>query len=187
MRNLFILFVLSFLLMSCGGPQQMTNVSAGKPPTGFINPPQDPNVLFAAQTATSQDMQTAIDKAVVSGRAELARQLETRVQSWRKRFDEEVGTGVTADYSSFFSQTTEEIVSESLTGSRIRSQEVKKDGDFWRAYVIMEYPVGAANRVLVEKIRQNEDVRTRFEATEAFEELERKAKEYEAWKKEHGY
>jgi hypothetical protein len=49
---------------------------------------------------------------------------------------------------------------------------------------MMEMPIGEANARLVEKIKAQERLYTRFRASEAFEELDQMVQEYEEWKKQ---
>ncbi|MBP1655058.1 MAG: hypothetical protein H6Q28_1614, partial [Bacteroidetes bacterium] len=60
------------VLAGCGGGKQsLQSVSECDIPEWYSKAPQDPNYLFAARTATSQDMQIALDKATTDGRAEV--------------------------------------------------------------------------------------------------------------------
>jgi hypothetical protein len=52
----------------------------------------------------------------------------------------------------------------------------------FRAFVLMEMPIGAANEALVQRIRNNENMYTRFRATEAFKDLEKEVQDYRAWR-----
>ena len=65
----------------------------------------------------------AIDKAVAYARAEIAQQIKVNIKDLDKRNDEE----------------TESVT---LLGSKIIKQKVVKQGNFWRAYIRVEYPIG---------------------------------------------
>jgi hypothetical protein len=101
-----------------------------------------------------------------------------------KRFVEETGLNDDAELLGMFTQVSRSIVSDSLTGSRVVQQELGPRGNGYRAYVMMEMPIGEANARFVEKIRSQERLYTRFRASEAFEELDRMVREYEEWKKD---
>jgi len=58
-----------------------------------------------------------------------------------------------------------------------------KDGNNWRAYVLVEYSVGAASEALMQQIKNNEQMFTRFRASKAFEEMDKEVKDYEEAKK----
>ncbi len=183
---LFSLFILSFFV-GCGGSKTgLADVSEGDTPDWFLNTPQDPNYLFAARSSTSQDMQFAIDKAATDGRAEIGRQVETKVQALQKKFDEETGMGKDAQLLQMFTSASKTVVSTSLSGSRIAKQKIAKESGVFRAYVLIEYPVGATNAALVDQIKKNEQMYTRFRASQTFDELQKEADKYDEFKKGEG-
>lgn len=177
-----VLFVLTMTLVGCGGSKALQTTTAVEVPEWFTNVLQDPNYLFAVNTATSQDLQLAIDKAVTGARAEIGRQMEVRIKGLQKIFDEEVGIGEDAQLMQLFTQATKTVISASLSGSRIKYQNQQRDGNLWRTYVLVEYPIGAANKALMQQIKNNEQMYTRFRGSQAFEELEDEVKKYEEWK-----
>ena len=162
----------------------MAATDAGNIPDWYTTPPQDPNYMYAANTATSQDLQMAVDKAATGARAEIGRQTEVRMQGMQKRFDEETGLGKDAQLLQMFTQASKTIVSTTLTGSRIKQQKQLKDGDTWRAYVLMEYPIGAANQALMQQIKSSDQMFTRFRASQTFKDLQDEVDKYESFKKE---
>jgi len=177
--------VIAGVLIGCGGgPKTLQSVSECDIPEWYSNVPQDPNYLYAARTSTSQDMQLAQDKATTDGRAEIGRQTELKVQGLQKRFDEEVGLNADAQLMSQYTQATKTVVSTSLSGSRVKSQVLCKDGDLYRSYVLIEYPIGAANEALMQQIKKNNEMYTRFRASQAFKDLDGEVQKYEEWKKE---
>lgn len=175
----------ALLLLGCGGgPQSLQSASECDVPEWYSSVPSDANYLLAARTAVSQDMQIALDKAVTDGRAEIGRQTELKIQGLQKRFDEEVGLNADAKLMSQFTQANKTVVSTSLTGSRVRTQELCKDGSLWRAYVLVEYPIGAANQALMEQIKRNNEMHTRLRSCQTFKELDTEVQKYEELKKQ---
>jgi len=186
MRTATLLIAVALLAMfalGCGGPKAMQATSTGDVPEWFSNVPTNPNFLYAANTATSQDLQLAIDKATAGARTEIGRQVETKVNALQKRFDEETGVGQDAQLLQQFTQASKNVVSTSLTGTTVKSKTQVKDGDMWRAYVLVEYPIGAANAELLKAIKANEQMYTRFRASEAYKELDTEVQKFDASKK----
>ncbi len=180
-----LIAVIAAVFVGCGGgPKSLQAVSECDIPEWYSKVPQDPNYLFAARTATSQDMQLALDKATTDGRTEIGRQTDLKVQGLQKRFDEEVGLNNDAQLMSQFTQANKTVVSTSLSGSRVKEQVMCKDGDLYRAYVLVEYPIGAANEALMGQIKKNNEMYTRFRASQAFKDLDSEVLKYEEWKKE---
>ncbi|MFQ5640453.1 MAG: LPP20 family lipoprotein [bacterium] len=187
MRNtisLVLLLAFAICFIGCGGSKPLVETKASPIPEWFSNTPQDPNFLYAAQTATSRDLGLAIDKAVTRARAEIARQFEVKVQGLTKSFQEEVGSSEDSEINETFSQTIRTVVSSQLMGSRASKTTHVKDGNNYRAYVLVEYPIGAANQAFMNALKANQNMYTRFRASEAFKEMDDEVKKYEEWKKE---
>jgi hypothetical protein len=152
-------------------------------PGWYLKPPKDDQYVFGAATAVSQDLQIAIDKAQAEGRNILAQQLEVKYGSLTKRFAEETGRAADSQLLDQYTSVYKATVSQVLYGSRARQQEVKPEGGVYRAYVLMELPTGEAAKRLMEQVKANEQMYTRFRASEAFKELDAEVQRYEAWKR----
>lgn len=150
-------------------------------PEWFVNTPDDPNYIFATATMTSKDLQMAVDKASTAARTELARQMETKYANLTKQFQEEVGAGENSELLQQFTSATKAVTQQTLNGSKIDKKDVQTESGIYRAYVLMSLPIGTANQMLMEKIKANQNLYTRFRSTKAFEELD---KELGASKKE---
>ncbi len=180
-----LVVLIAALVAGCGGgPQTLQTTSTGDMPAWYPNPPQDALYLRAANSAVSQDLQIAVDKASTGARAELGRMLETKVNALQKRFDEETGAGQDAQLLQQFTQATKLVVSTTMNGSKVKDQKTVKDGAMWRAYIMMELPIGAANETLLQEIKKNKDLYTRFRASEAYKDLDTEVQKYEDAKKE---
>lgn len=180
----FLLVAMSLMLIGCSGTKSLQATDTGDVPDWFTNVPKDPNFLYGAKTATSQDLQLALDKASTDARAEIARQVEIKVEGLQKRFQEETGTSTDAQLLDQFTQVNKTVVSTSLSGTQIAKQKQMKDGNLWRAYVLVEYPVGAANEAFIKQIKNNEQLYTRLRATQTFKELDEEVKKLEDAKKQ---
>lgn len=178
------LLALAAFATGCASSTTLQKASPCDIPDWYTEIPQDPNYFFAVATATSQDMQLASDKATVAARSEIARQAEVKVSGLQKRFDQEVGLAENSQLMQQFTQATKTVVSESLSGSRIKHQKPCKDGAVWRSYVLVEYPIGAANQALLGQIRANDLMRTQFAASKAYKDLDQEVQKYEEWKKD---
>jgi len=67
----FLIVAMSLMLIGCGGASSLQSTDTGDVPEWFSNVPKDPNFLYGAKTATSQDLQLALDKASTDARAEI--------------------------------------------------------------------------------------------------------------------
>ncbi|MBI2429441.1 MAG: hypothetical protein HYV29_11730 [Ignavibacteriales bacterium] len=186
MRTYSSLLVAAFfalLLIGCGGSQPLPQTDTGDVPEWYSNVPGDPNYLYAVNTSTSKDMQLAVDKALQAARTEVGRQVEVKINALQKRFQEETGIGDDAQLLDQFTAASKTVVSTSLSGSKEKQKKIVKDGNNWRAYVLIEYPLGAAQEALREQIKKNEQLYTRFRASQTYKELDDEVQKYEDYKK----
>ena len=183
---LFLLPVLGSAIIGCGGSQSLQSAGTGDIPDWYTKVPQDSIYLLSPNSQASQDMQLAVDKAMAGGRADIGRQLEVKIEGLQKRFTEETGTGNDAQLLQMFTEAEKTVVSTTLNGSKAKNQKIVKDGDLWRAYVLVEYPIGAANEALLQQIKNNEQMYTRFRATETYKELQDEVDKYNKFKQEQG-
>ncbi len=172
-------------LIGCGGAKT-TNLAPAPPdeikaPDWFLSTPTDANYLFAAATMTSRDMQLAIQKAETQARTSLAQQMETKIGNLTKQFQEEVGAEEDSELLQQFTSATKVVTQQTLSGARSDEKKLVKEKGIYRAYVLMSLPIGQANQQLMEKIRANKNLYTRFRATKAFDDLN---KELDALKQE---
>ncbi len=171
--------VLLLILSGCGSSSDTNELNL---PSWYMNVPQDENYLFAAATNTSRDMQLSINKSLMDGRAQIAEQLEVRMSGMQRRFQEEVGLGEDSELLDQFTSAYKSVVEETLVGSRAREQEVRQENGIYRSFVLVEMPVGAASQALMQRIRDNNNMYTRFRSTEAFKDLEKEIEDYREWR-----
>lgn len=155
-------------------------------PGWFAKPPTDDKFLYGPATAVSRDLQIAINKAETEGRNNIAQQLEVKYGALNKRFAEEVGRDAGSQLLDQYTQVYKATVSQVLYGSRAKQQTMRVEGGVYRAFVLMELPTGEMAKRLLDQIRTQEQLYTRFRASEAFKELDAELEKYEAWKRRGG-
>ena len=141
-------------------------------PDWMIEVPLDDNHLMASATATSRDFQVAIDKARTLAKADIARQLGAHVSSLTRQFQEEAGLVADSQLLTEFLSVTKVVVDENLVGARLAQRKLITEGNIYRAYVLMQLPVGDANRALMQHLRASETLFVRLRATQAYSDLE---------------
>jgi len=171
------------LLTCCATTPKAPKTTEVSVPDFYANPPSDPNYLFAPATAISQDLQHAVNTAKEEARVGIARDMRVKMQAMFKRFREETGVGEDAEFLSMETDVSKSVVSETLVGTKTRTQKILREGTLYRVYVLMELPIGAANAEMLAKIKENERMYTRYRASEAFKELEEEVEKYEKIKK----
>jgi len=188
--KLALVLTVVVVLIGCGASKQQTGVTPKATqetmesiPSWYLNPPEDPNFIITTGTATSRDLQLARDKASDAARMDVAKAIETKFNGLSKRFQEEVGTGDDAQYLDQFTQATKAVVSTVLSGATIDKTEVKNEQGTFRVYVLMKMPIGASSQALMNKLMQQEQLYTRFRASETFKDLNAETEKFEQFKK----
>lgn len=142
-------------------------------PSWYKSVPTDKNHLYSAQTTTSQDLQMAVDKAKQSAAADIARQMEIKIEALFRRFQEETGLGQNSQFLNESTNVSQSVLSTVLIGCKEKDKKIINEGGIYRAYVLMQMPIGQANKELVKRLKENEYIYTHVRATEAYQELER--------------
>ena len=151
-------------------------------PKWFINTPDKKGYKYVAATSTSQDMQLAINKARLDAAQTLVGQVGSEMNGLVKRVQEETGLGRDSHIIDQFSQTQEQVISTSLNDWKVVEKEVQEEasdiGKIYRAFVLVEWDEGAAQKRLLAKIKEDEQLYTAIRSTELFEEMEEKVEDY---------
>ena len=188
MVRYFSLLVISFFVFSCSGikkttiPPNASDETIEGMPEWFLKTPEDPNYLFAATSSVSRDMSLAIKKATADGRADISLQIENQTEVLEKRFTEEVGTGEAAEYLDLFTGVSKTVTSQTLYGAKVIKKEIKKKENIYRAYTLMQMPLGEIKAEYLNEIKKRKSLYTRFRSGKAFKELEEEVKKYEEQK-----
>ena len=147
-------------------------------PDWYAKTPLDNNILFASATETSRNMQMSMEKASIKARAELALTVGGRVSTMMKAYAEEAGVSNDPDVNQIVSTvTSQEAINVNLSGVQRADAQINREGDSYRAYVLIRYPLGELNKIAVEQVRQSTVLNAKFRASKAFEDLERKVEE----------
>ena len=188
MKKIIVLLSLFVIFIGCAGKKgpdlspDASRKTIGNMPEWFMNPPKKEGFRYNAGTATSQDMQLALDKARTSAATTLAGLVESEWNGLAKRAQEETGLGPDSDIIDQFSNTQEQIISKQLNDLFIAEQTVQDEksdkGRIYRAYVLVEFNEGAANERLLDQLKANEKIYNAIRATELFEEMEDKVAKY---------
>ena len=185
----FIITGTLLILTGCGskgGPDlspEASRKTIKSAPDWMLNPPHKEGFKEQSSTATSQDMQMALDKARTTAATTLAGLIESEWNGLIKRAQEETGLAENSKIIDQFSNTQEQVISNRLQDMRVAKRELQEektnDGRrIYRAYVLVEYDEGAAHKRLLAKIKADEQLYNALRATELFEEMEDKVEAY---------
>ena len=183
----------SFLLISCASPkpgtpefvqkkeedQQKAAVetvkqTVSKAPVWFTTPPVDINAIFQVATESSPDLQRSMDKAVMTAKSQLASKLGDRVSQKIRDFATETGTVNDEQIVRTIETTRQSVALDvNVAGYVLEKSEVVQEGNRYRSYVLLRYPLGENNKVIVAQVKKNAVLDGKLRASKAFEELER--------------
>lgn len=143
-------------------------------PSWFMSPPEpDANSYYAVGTSTSSDLQLALDKATLNAKRSLADTLKSSLSSKLKEFISETGTGEDPVVTSESERVTSNLITETNVAGYTRTKtKIMPQGALYRAYVMLQYPLGNANRILVDRVKQDRILESKLRASKAFQELE---------------
>jgi hypothetical protein len=147
--------------------------TVSKAPAWYTQPPTDPSAIFQTASETSPDMQRSMDKAVMTAKSQLASKLGDRVSQKIKEFASESGTindeqVIRTIETARISVTTD----QNVAGYVLEKSEVVPEGNRYRSYVLLRYPVGENNKVIAAQVKKNAVLDGKVKASKAWEDLE---------------
>ena len=154
--------------------KQEIETSVEQIPEWFLEQDETGDLLTAKGTAISSDLQMSLDKAMIVAKRELASKIEETINSKTKQFLKDVGIDENSkSYDETIITSVSRIDNIELSGLKVSNKKVINLGTKYRSYVKIIYPIGTANKILVNKINKEEELKLRLESSEAFKELEK--------------
>ena len=152
-----------FFMVNCGGNKgpdlspEVSRKTLKNAPKWFIDTPDKEGYKYTTATATSQDMQLAVNKARLDAAQTLAGQVSSEMNGLVKRAQEETGLGADSDLIDQFSQTQEQVITTSLKDWKVSEKEIQEEKsnnqNIYRAYVLMELNEADAQKRFLERIK----------------------------------
>ena len=142
-------------------------------PDWFMEPPAEGDYLYVAATAISSDLQLSIDKAVLDAKTNLADRLNSKMSGQLKRFVEESGDVDKREYIQQIERISQSMFTDVNTaGYRISEKKLMKVQNGYRSFVLLEFPLGEANQVMVAGVQRDKRLHAKLRASKAFAALE---------------
>ncbi|MDD2960603.1 MAG: hypothetical protein PHR45_00780 [Muribaculaceae bacterium] len=159
--KIFAIAACVLLFTSCGGSKKVAKTNSDEVEvTQLCHNLSDEENYFANSVAQSSDMQMAKDKAINSGRAELAATLSTAVENFTKRYRKDVNDQL--------DQKTEDrlqiLVKQTLSGSTVVCDRITRTQDgLYRAYVSVKLSKKEVSAALERAILENQELKLNFD------------------------
>ena len=174
----------TFIVSGCGskgGPDlspEPTRKIMKNIPDWYLNTPSKSGFRYAAATATSQDVQLAVNKATLDAANSLAATINSEMESYSKRVQEENGFSSNSDLLDRYSQTQGQIIATSLQDYTVAKktilEEKSNNQNIFRSYILIECDEGAANKRLLDQIQADKELYDAMRAADLLEEMEQK-------------
>lgn len=146
----------------------------GQLPDWYADLPKDDLSLYGQGTATSGDLQFALDKAVLVAKAEIASRLKDKLSSEMHDFISDTGPSSSPVTGQRSERVIKDLVAQAnIGGYHVAKTEIRAAGSGYRAFVLVQYPLGEANRMVVDQMKKDAAIDLRTSSTKAFAQLDR--------------
>ena len=142
-------------------------------PKWCLNPPISDYALSACGSGESANMNMARNRAILDAKRQLADSIDSEISSRMEDFLKSTGMGSNEQVK----QASEIITKNTTIQAKLigykqtKTDAVSMDGKY-QFYVLIEYPVGDANKALLNQIKQDDVLSTQKDADKAMAELE---------------
>ena len=185
---LTILITASLILSGCGskgGPDlspEPTRKIMKNIPDWYLETPKTAGFRYESASATSQDLQLAVNKATLDAANRLAATIKSEMEGYTKRVQEENGLDSNSDILDRYSQTQGQIIATSLQDYTVAKKEILEEKsntqNIFRAYILIEWDEGAANKRLLDQIQADKELYDAIRASDLLNEMEQKVEAY---------
>jgi hypothetical protein len=139
--------------------------------------------LAAVGIGSSRTVNLAIDKAKTRGRTELAHIMETKIDSMKKDFSEEIGEGQDSEFNSMFQAVSKSVAHQILRGSVPKDLKYETgEGGLITAWALMVQDPKVIADAFAQQANSARAQYTRFRASQAFAELDEEVKKFDEFK-----
>ena len=163
-------------------PEASKSIIKGAP-KWYLDTPIKEGYIVVPSSATSQDMQLAVNKATLDAANTLASMIKSDMNALLKRVREEIGTDDDSSLVDTFSQVQEQVVSTSLDNYILSKKQIlrEKNNDgknIFRAYVLIEWDESASQEKMLEQIKADKALYDLMRTTELYDEMSDKVEKY---------
>lgn len=166
-----------FLKSDAGQNVERKDKAIAMIPDWYTDVPQKPEAVYSTGTSVSQSLQFSVDKAVLDAKVALADRINGKLSASQKRFLAEISKGSGKPSTSVLyenERVAKNVIAEvAVNGYNVHKSKIVRDGQAYRAFVMLEFPLGAANDVLTKLTERNAELQAKIRSKRAFKELDR--------------
>lgn len=155
------LFFLCALLWTAGCANRLA-------PEWYRKVPENSMYIYARYSMRSKDLKAAITAAEDSARAQIVNLVARNIRELRSQLDREINLSAQPDLLAFFNKKVKAVVNSNLYKIKIKKQRTVKQEETWYTFILLEYPLAAANAALLREIRRDSEMYSRFARAQAF-------------------
>jgi len=186
--NIIVYATLILISVNCGSkggadlsPEPTRKVMKNIP-DWYLNTPVNEGFRYEAAVATSQDLQLSVNKATLDAASRLAATIESEMEGYTKRIQEETGLEGSSELLDRYSQTQGQVIAISLRDYKVVKKEIleekSKPRDIFRSYILIEWDEGAANKRLLDRLKADKEIYDAIRESELIDEMEEKVAKY---------
>ncbi len=135
--------------------------------------------MAAVGIGESRSAPSALARAKVDARKNLAQAVAVKINNLEKAFFEEIGEPSGSEMNELFSSATKQVTSQKLQGTTPKMQKYETDDGVTTAYVLMVLNPDIVDASLRNNSSSAKHLYERFRASKAFEELDKEIKAFE--------
>ena len=143
-------------------------------PTWYKQLPKEDNVIYTVGSATSPNLQLAVDMATLNAKYTLADRINGKLDAMMKTFTSKIGSDdIDSSVLSEVEKVSKNVIaSVDVAGYNPKEIEVYPSGTQYRAFVLLEYSDEEARKIIINRLRKDQMVYSKLKSTSAWKELE---------------
>ena len=148
-------------------------------PEWFKVLPKEDNIIYTVGSASSPDLQLAVDMATLNAKYTLADRINGKLDAMMKTFTSKIGSDdIDSSVLSEVEKVSKNVIaSVDVAGYNPKEVEVQASGTQYRAFVLLEYSDEEARKIIINRLRKDRMVYSKIKSTNAWKELEKSVNE----------
>ncbi len=131
------------------------------------------NLISSVATSVSSDLQMSYDNALLIAKKNLADKISGYIKSRTVSTLSQEGLDMdSADYNAVTTAIVANVSNTNLAGYIVSDKKIINIKDKYRSYVKLVYPVGKANKFIVEQLKEDKELKLKLEGSKVLEDLE---------------